>query len=188
MGAVRAPSSPRFQGVGHQPHGGSPGTLPEPKTKCQPGGGWKQAERVEKSGKEAGVLVSAGSPSRGCLDQVLSPQGTLALPHRGCFWPRAARPCRGQGLCQAGRPLSLALGIPLPRARWERRWGCAGHLLPPSAVGVPHLSPGSQLDEGTDGLVGAGPTGEHMAPVEGLEEANEVGTLRLLEGTCLLMD
>lgn len=53
--------------------------------------------------------------------------------------------------------------------------------------GAPHLSPGSQLDEGTDRLVGAGPAGEHVAPVEGLEEANEVGTLRLLEGTHLLM-
>lgn len=67
------------------------------------------------------------------------------------------------------------------------RVSCHLHSGDVSGQGSPHLSPGSQLDEGTDRLVGAGPTGEHMAPVERLEEANEVGTLRLLEGTRLLM-
>lgn len=68
-------------------------------------------------------------------------------------------------------------------------WGslatfCNGDV---AGQGVPHLPPGSQLDEGTDGLVGAGPAGKHVAPVEGLEEADEVGTLRLLKGRCLLV-
>lgn len=116
--------------------GGAPGPCQRQRPNVSPRGGWKQAEHVEKSGKEADVLVSARSPSRGCLDQVLSPRGTPALPHQGCFSPRAARSCRGQGLWQAGWPLSLALGIPLPHAHWERRWGCAEGLLPPSAVGT----------------------------------------------------
>jgi len=61
---------------------------------------------------------------------------------------------------------------------------CSGEV---ADQGVPHLPPGSQLDEGADGLVGAGPAGEHVAPVEGLEEADEVGTLGLLEGRGLLV-
>lgn len=61
--------------------GGAPGPCQRQRPNVSPGGGWKQAEHVEKSGKEADVLVSAQSPSRGCLDQVLSPRGATWLCH-----------------------------------------------------------------------------------------------------------
>lgn len=54
-------------------------------------------------------------------------------------------------------------------------------------TGSPHLPVGSQLHEGADGLIGAGPAGQHVAAVVGLEEADEVGTLGLLEGGWLLV-
>lgn len=55
MGAVRAPSSPRLQGVSHQPHGGSSRTLPEPKERCQP---WGSLEKSWTCGEELEVLGS----------------------------------------------------------------------------------------------------------------------------------
>lgn len=87
---------------------------------------------------------------------------------------------------QAGRPPSPGSGAPYTPhlLKGGSLAICSGYG---SGQGVPHLAPGSQLDEGTDGLVGAGPAGKHVGPVEGLEEADEVGTLRLREGRCLLL-
>lgn len=138
VGAVRAPSSPRFQGVGHQPHGGSPGTLPEPKGRCQPRGrlktSWACGEEWE--GGWCAQLCGQRVPQGGCQDLVSSPWGTLALPSR-------AASCRVQqghagirGCARLARHPPQAPRLPLPPTRWGRGWGRAGGLLPPSAMGT----------------------------------------------------
>ena len=135
------------------------------------------------------ALRSAG-PSRGLPGPGLVPMGHPGTAKQGCFLPCAARPCRHQRLCQARSPPSPGSEAPSPPHSLGKRMGtcwrslatfCNGDV---AGQGVPHLPSGSQLDEGTDGLVGAGPAGKHVAPVEGLEEADEVGTLCLLKGRC----
>lgn len=174
--------------------GGAPGPCQSQRGDVSPGGGWKQAGHVEKSGKEAGVLSSAMSRS------LEGAARTGSCPH-GAPWhcqARAASRHVQQSHASirdctrlAGHPLR-ALELPLPPPVTGEEDGdvlgvschfCNGDV---AGQGVPHLPPGSQLDEGTDGLVGAGPAGKHVAPVEGLEEADEVGTLCLLKGRCLL--
>lgn len=147
---------------------GAPGPCQSQRGGVSPGGGWKQAGHGDECGKETGVLGSAGSRFLG------GSAGSRSCPH-GAPWHCQARAAAGQ----QGHSLPRLRAPPPPTH-------CGGSLATfcKGAVAVravPHLPPGSQLDEGTDGLVGTGPAGEHVAPVEGLEEADEVGTLRLLK-------
>lgn len=98
---------------------------------------------------------------------------------------RAPSSPRLQGMAQQphhGGPRTLQ------RMGGEGRSVCSRAALPPgTATGSPHLPTGSQLHEGTDGLIGASPAGQHMAAVVGLQEADEVGALGLLKGRQLLV-
>lgn len=141
------------------------------------GGSENKLQLGGKCGKEVGVSVMSES--------LEGDARTWSHPHWDTL-PELFSPCECQGLHQAGHP-PKAVGHPLPLLPGR---GVCGHLLPTgihahrdmSAQGAPYLPPGSQLDEGTDRLVGAGATGEHVGLVEGLEEADEVGTLGLHRG------
>lgn len=138
-------------------------------------------ELGEKGGKEVGVSVMS-ELLRGDARTWSHPHwDTLTLPSQSCSLHASARDCTrlaslprlwgSLSSCSPGRGVSWHL---LPRGIHIHR--------DTSVQGVPHLPPGSQLDEGTDRLVGAGATGEHVALVEGLQEADEVGTLGLHGG------
>lgn len=168
---------------------GAPGPCQSQKGNVSPGGGWKQAGHVEKSRKEAGVLGSATNRS------LKGSARTRSHPHGAPWHCQAGAASRyvQQGHASVRDCARLADRSPSPGSGAPSPPHSLGGSLATfrngdvAGQGVPHLPPGSQLDEGTDRLVGAGPTGEHVAPVEGLEEANEVGTLHLLEGRSLLV-
>lgn len=90
---------------------------------------------------------------------------------------RAPSSPRLQGMAQQPHPGTL-------QGTGGKGWSVSSRaaLRPSTATGSPHLPTGSQLHEGADGLIGAGPAGQHMAAVVGLQEADEVGALGLLKG------
>lgn len=109
--------------------------------------------------------------------------------YRPAVQQRAAGGCTGTGLAPTEGSGSAAVSRgPQDPAGHEGGSVCSRAVLGPGATtGSPHLPVGSQLHEGADGLIGAGPAGQHVAAVVGLEEADEVGTLGLLEGGWLLV-
>lgn len=116
--------------------GGAPGPCQSQRGDVSPGGGWKQAGHVEKSGKEAGVLRSASS---GSLEGAAR---TGSCPH-GAPWHCQARATSRhvQHSHASVRDCTRLAGHP-PRApsptpsHWGGGRGRAGGLLPPSAMGM----------------------------------------------------
>lgn len=126
VGAVGAPSPPRFQGLGHQLHAGSPGTLPETRGDVSPRGVWEQAGTWGKGRKGGWCVCDERAPQGGCQNLVPSPLGHPDTPK-----PELLSPCECQGLHQAGLPPE-ALGLPLLLLPRERG------LLAPPAKGNPY--------------------------------------------------
>lgn len=137
-----------------------------------PGGVWEQAGTWRKEWEGGWCACDEWAPQGNARTWSRPHWDTLTFPSQSCSLHANARACT-----------RLAT---LPRlwgslSRCSQGEGSLGTFCPRdmSVQAVPHLPPGSQLDKGTDGLVGAGAAGEHVALVEGLQEADEVGTLGL---------